>query len=62
MPSMGYCKFENTCRDMQQCVDHIEDQRRTSTREVMYAKRLYELAEKLVEHIDDLGIRTEDDD
>ena len=25
MPNMSYCRFENTTRDMQDCLDAIED-------------------------------------
>lgn len=31
MPSMDYCKFENTCIDMARCVEHLEDNRHLPT-------------------------------
>jgi hypothetical protein len=27
MPSMDYCKFENTCLDMAQCLEHLKNNR-----------------------------------
>tara|TARA_R110000851_G_scaffold51585_1_gene122395 strand:+ start:563 stop:763 length:201 start_codon:yes stop_codon:yes gene_type:complete len=64
MPSMGYCKFENTCLDMEQCIEHIENHEPTSEREVDFANRLKALAEKLIEEINYRGIKEEkyDDD
>lgn len=31
MPSMDYCKFENTCIDMARCVQHLQDNRNLPT-------------------------------
>lgn len=25
MPNMSYCRFENTLRDLKDCVDHLDD-------------------------------------
>lgn len=60
MPSMGYCKFENTCLDMEQCIEHIENHEPTSEREVDFANELKALAEKLIEEINYRGIKEEE--
>ena len=26
MPNMGYCRFQNTLRDLQDCYDHLWDE------------------------------------
>ena len=31
MPNMGYCRFENTARDLQDCLDHMEETPRSET-------------------------------
>jgi hypothetical protein len=56
MPSMGHCKFENTCLEMDQCVKHIENYEITSPREIRFANRLKALAERFVEEINHKGV------
>lgn len=29
MPNMSYCRFENTCRDLQDCQRYIDKERKT---------------------------------
>lgn len=41
MANMGYCRFENTLRDLRECYDHLDDE--LSDREIKYRRRLIEL-------------------
>lgn len=63
MPSMDYCKFENTAIDMARCVEHVQDDRRLpSSREVAAFKRLVSYCEEFLEYAEDYNLDTEDDD
>ena len=56
MPSMDYCKFENTAIDLANCVEHIENRKALPTEyEVQGIKEAYELAKRLVKEIDLYG-------
>ena len=56
MPSMDYCKFENTAIDLANCVEHIENRKALPTEyEVQGIKEVYELAKRLVKEIDLYG-------
>lgn len=49
MANMSYCRFENTYRDMQDCVDALEEEgfESLSENEKHYAKLLVKLANEL---------------
>jgi len=51
MSNMGYCRFENTYRDLQDCEEHIFDDE-LSEREEKYRKWLIELCHKIADEID----------
>lgn len=38
MPNMSYCRFENTLKDLEDCLEHMDDE--TSEREKEYRSRL----------------------
>jgi hypothetical protein len=42
MANMGYCRFENTVQDLEDCQEHMEDTGLSST-EITYRRRLIEL-------------------
>ena len=59
MPSMDYCKFENTAIDMAKCVAHLEDERRLpSSREAAAFKRLKMYCERFLEYAEDYNTET----
>ena len=61
MPSMDYCKFENTAIDMAKCVEHLEDDRRLpSAREAAAFKRLVRYCEDFLEHAEDYNSEHDD--
>lgn len=45
MPNMSYCRFENTCRDLQDCQRHMNEE--LSGTEKMYRKELIELCQSI---------------
>jgi hypothetical protein len=50
MANMGYCRFENTVRDLRDCYEHMEDE--LSEREAKARRRMIRLAREIV---DDFG-------
>ena len=57
MANMSYCRFENTCFDLVDCVvalDAIQGGDEVSRIEWRYAKRMREWCEKFIENIDEL--------
>jgi hypothetical protein len=44
MSNMSYCRFENTYKDLRDCVEHIEDEN-LSESEKFYRRRIIELSE-----------------
>jgi len=40
MGNMGYCRFENTLEDLEDCYDHIDDDLRDSPEEARARKKL----------------------
>lgn len=58
MANMSYCRFENTSRDLADCVGALEgvayDNEEISKREWEYAKRMKELCEEYLEMFDNI--------
>jgi len=56
MPNMSYCRFENTTRDMQDCLDAIEDgdTRELSRYEISALRRFLGLAEEILKYAPDI--------
>jgi hypothetical protein len=60
MPSMDYCKFENTAIDMEKCVEHLKDNRplptdyelRGYTRLLEYCKDFVKESEYFLPEVD----------
>lgn len=46
---MSYCRFENTYRDLTDCVGALEDGEKLSASEKRYAKRMRDLCEEYIE-------------
>ena len=55
MSNMGYCAFENTVRDMQDCIDRIDDFDfdDASEYEVIAFKTFYDLCREVVDNYDE---------
>ena len=56
MPNMSYCRFENTTRDMRDCLDAIEDgdTRELSRYETSALRRFLNLAEEILKYESDI--------
>jgi len=58
MANMSYCRFENTCRDLRDCVnaieDHDYDEPLSSRYEVEGLEGILDLAERIIELQDDI--------
>jgi hypothetical protein len=56
MPNMSYCRFENTAKDMQDCVYAIEerDVYEFSSYELRGFKQVLELAQEILDLEDDI--------
>jgi len=56
MPNMSYCRFENTAKDMQDCIYAIEerDVYEFGYDELRGFKQVYELAQEIVSMEDDI--------
>jgi len=53
MPSMDYCKFENTAIDMAKCLAHLEEGRSIpSSSELRGYRRLLDLCQSFVDEAD----------
>lgn len=62
MGNMSYCRFHNTCSDLEDCYDHIND-KGLSESEKKYRERLIEVCQNIVdEAITPQDIEDEDDD
>ena len=48
MSNMSYCRFENTYKDLRDCVEHIEDEN-LSESEKFYRGRIIELSKEISE-------------
>ena len=48
MSNMSYCRFENTYRELCDCVEHIEDEN-LSESEKFYRRRIIELSKEIAE-------------
>lgn len=46
MPNMGYCRFQNTLRDLQDCYDHLWD-KDLSEEEIEARRRLISLCDDI---------------
>lgn len=60
MPNMSYCRFENTYRDLVDCLDNINGP--LSEREHRYRERLVELCQGIIDEYDENLATSEDDD
>ena len=49
MSNMSYCRFENTVRDLEDCVEHMQDE--VSESEEIARKRLIELCIEILESV-----------
>ena len=49
MSNMSYCRFENTARDLDDCVDNWELDKNSSNDEIEAKKRIIELAKEIIE-------------
>lgn len=47
MANMSYCRFENTCSDLKDCIENINDV--LTKREHTWRKRLIEMAHEITE-------------
>ena len=56
MPNMSYCRFENTTRDMQDCINAIEegDTRNLSRYEAAALREFLNLAEMIQNYAPDI--------
>ena len=56
MPNMSYCRFENTTKDMQDCLDAIEDgdTKDLSRYETSALRRFLNLAEEILKYAPDI--------
>jgi hypothetical protein len=48
MANMSYCRFENTCLDLRDCLKNWDSA--TSDTEIMYRKEILDLAKEIVEY------------
>lgn len=51
MPNMGYCRFENTSNDLQECYDHWDDE--LSEGEVKARERILRLCKQILDDYDE---------
>jgi len=54
MANMSYCRWENTYKDLKDCLQSLTDGKESSSTEYRYYLRLVVLAEELVEDFNDL--------
>lgn len=47
MANMSYCRFENTYRDLRDCLDALEEGGKLSNEEVEYKKELIRLCQEI---------------
>ena len=52
MSNMGYCRFENTFNDLEDCCDHINDED-LSDNEKKFRKRLVQLCQDLIDEYEE---------
>ena len=52
MPNMGYCRFQNTYRDLQDCYEHLWDDE-LSFEEQRHRDFLVELCKEIAEETED---------
>ena len=48
MSNMGYCRFENTYKDLLDCSEHMEDEE-LSEREIKYRQKMIKLCQEIAE-------------
>ena len=60
MPNMSYCRFENTYRDLVDCLENINEP--LSKREHGYRERLVEICQGIIDDYDAELVIDEDDD
>jgi hypothetical protein len=56
MANMSYCRFENTYRDLVDCLHALNDSGvdSLSDRELQYAKMMIQVCENIVNHYDEV--------
>ena len=60
MANMSYCRFENTFRDLQDCVDNMYNI--SSEREKLYRSRMFDLCQQFIEEYDDVKFVDDEDE
>lgn len=55
MANMGYCRFENTCKDLEDCYEHIDDALSETETEAQKAlvRLCVDIAEDYSHYLDD---------
>lgn len=61
MSNMGYCRFQNTLQDLQDCQDHITDCK-ISEEEKRARERLVEVCRSIVEDFEDAEMEEAEND
>jgi hypothetical protein len=60
MANMGYCRFENTYRDMMDCYYNINNN--LSEREHKYREKILELCEQMISEFDENNLVDEEEE
>lgn len=61
MANMSYCRFENTSRDLADCVHALECDEKISEREMQYVRVMRTLCEDFIAILDRIEERDEDE-
>ncbi len=51
---MSYCRFENTYRDLRDCLSAIADDEKLSKSEAEFAGRLVEICREITDHFEEM--------
>ena len=62
MASMSYCRFENTYRDLEDCVEDLENKKHLSETEYSYMKYLLQTCKEYIELAEDYENPEEEED
>lgn len=61
MANISYCRFENTSRDLADCVHALEDDQEISEREMHYVRVMRTLCEDFIALLDRIEERDDDE-
>ena len=61
MANMSYCRFENTLRDLQECIDSLQNFDNLSESEDLAMRKMIDVAKNYVEIAEDIEDDSEDD-